>query len=92
MTTKIKVNDIRKNAAPTFQDIEVGSMFTEADGELIFIKINEVQIHYYGNIEQNIVASEDKVYNVMTLNGEFDTFYDDEEVTPVQEIEFIIKK
>ena len=92
MTTKIEVNDIRKNTAPTFKDIKVGSMFTEVDGEFVFIKINEVQIHYCGKVEEDIVASEDKVYNVMTLEGEFDAFYDDEEVMPVQEIEFTIKK
>ena len=92
MTTKIEVNDIRKNTAPTFKDIKVGSMFTETDGELIFIKLNEIQIHYCGNVEDNIVASEDKVYNVMTLDGDFDAFYDDEEVTPVQELEIVIKK
>lgn len=92
MVTKIKTNDIRKDTAPTFEDIEVGSMFTESDGGIIFIKLNEIQIHYYGNVTEDVVANEETVYNAITLDGEFETFYDNEEVEPIQELEVTIKK
>ena len=92
MTTRIEVNDIRKDTTPTFEDIKIGSMFTEPEGKIIFIKLNEIQIHYYGNVEQDIVANEEKVYNAITLDGDFETFGDDEEVTPIQEIEIVIEK
>lgn len=92
MTTNIKTNDIRKDTAPTFEDIEVGSMFTEPDGEIIFIKLNEIQIHYYGNVKQDVVANEEGVYNAITLDSDFETFSDDEEVQPIQELEITIKK
>ena len=92
MATKIEISDIRKNTTPTFEDIKVGSMFTEPNGEIIFIKLDEIQIHYYGNVEQDIIPNEEAVYNAITLDGDFETFSDDEEVTPIQKIEIVIER
>lgn len=87
METKVKFNDNRISTHPTFEDIVVGSMFTEVDGETIYIKIDKAQIHYYD--EETI---DDEINAIDIRDGEFVSFDEDEEVHPVQELEIIIKR
>lgn len=87
METKVKFNDNRKSTHPTFEDIVVGSMFTEVDGEIIYIKIDKAQIHYYN---EDII--DDEINAIDIRDGEFVSFDDDEEIHPIQEIEITIKK
>jgi hypothetical protein len=84
METKVKFNDYRKNTNPTFEDIEVGSMFTEIGGEIIYIK------------KKDFITDKGKnecYYNAIDIkDGEFVSFDNDEEIEPIQEIEITIKR
>lgn len=84
METKVKFNDYRKNTNPTFEDIAVGSMFTEVEGEVIYIKKEEFLVD----------KGKDECYHnaIDIRDGEFVSFGYDEEVHPIQEIEITIKK
>lgn len=84
MKTKLKFNDYRKNTNPTFEDIVVGSMFTEVEGEVIYIKKEDFVIDKGKN---------ECYYNAIDISdGEFVSFNYDEAVYPIQEIEITIKK
>ena len=79
--TKIKTNDNRKNANPTFEDVKAGTMFTETNDDVIYIKTAVLK-----NEEDNTTT------NAIDLEGDTCWFNDDEEVQFIQEIEITIKK
>lgn len=78
--TKLKYTDKRENTVPTFGDLNVGDMFTSADGEMPFVK---TEVMYDDHKD---------AYNTVSFDGEFYWSDDDEEIEPIQDIEIIIKK
>ena len=79
--TQITTKDNRKNYNPTFEDIKEGTMFTEPQSEIIYIKTAVLK-----NEENNTTT------NALDIDGDTHWFDDYEEVEPIQEIEITIKK
>lgn len=78
--TKLKFTDERLDITPIFGDLAIGDSFTSVGDEIPFIKTT-------------VMYDEHKdPYNTISLDGEFYWCDDDEEVTPIRELEVIIKK
>lgn len=90
MTTKINTTDLRQNET-TFEDIAVGSMFTEPECDTPYIKMPEFKIITPNVKEIGPCADEDITYNTITLDGEPYWFDYGDEVTPIKEISITMK-
>ena len=78
--TELKFIDKREDTVPTFGDLSIGDSFTFVNEETPFIK---TRVKY----------NEDKdPYNTLSFDGKFYWTNDNEEITPIREIEIIIKK
>ena len=89
--TKISTTDSR-TANLTFEDISIGSMFTEKEYEKPYIKMpifTLVNMEYRENEE--IVPQEEEEFNAVDLYGEPYWFAYDDEVESVNEIYITMK-
>ena len=78
--TELKFIDMREDTVPTFGDLEIGDLFTFVNEETLFIKTTVM-------FDEN-----NESYNTVAFDGEFYWTNDDEEITPIREIEITIKK
>ena len=89
MATKISTTDLR-NYDTTFEDIAVGSMFTEPECTTPYIKMPIFQIVVPASIDE-VVSAEQEEYNAITLDGEPYWYDDSDEVTPIDNIAITIR-
>mgnify|MGYP003545114246 CR=1 FL=1 len=78
--TSLKFVDKREYTVPTFGDLEIGDLFTSVNGEMPFIKTAVIYDKHQDS------------YNTVSIDGEFYWSDDEEEITPIQEIEITLKK
>lgn len=76
---KITVKDNRKITNPIFEEIRQGTMFTEIDGDVIYIKTE-------------ILKKKDFDANAVDLEGDTFWFPNDEKIKPIQEVEITIRR
>ena len=88
--TKIRTTDSR-NPNLIFEDIAIGSMFTDKDHETPFIKMPIFTMVNMEYSEAKITSQEIEEYNAIDLYGTPHWFEYDHEVESVNEIHITIK-
>lgn len=79
MHTRVITSDLRKQTVPTFEDVSIGSIFTEPDSTNIYIKMRKCKC-------DDLALA----FNAVCLDGDTAWFYDDEEIEFVKEIAITI--
>lgn len=85
MRTKIQTTDSR-TANLTFEDVPIGSMFTEKDYEKPYIKMPIFTL-----VNEDIIPQDEEEFNAIDLYGDPYWFDEDSEVESVNEISITMK-
>ena len=75
MKAKVTIIDERTTNYPTFEDIQIGEVFTEPDDEYVYIKMGPCEC------EKNSTK-----FNAVCLDGDTSWFEDDEPVAKINTI------
>ena len=88
--TKIKTDDLR-TTKNTFENISIGSMFTEPECSTPYLKVDIFKLVLPCKEDISPIEDSDYTYNAITLDGEPYWFDEDDEVDPIDEISITMK-